>query len=352
MKEVLKQGISTPLLVLAACKSHSGRLLPTGEAASLANQFLVSGAGGVVGTLWDLTVDVHNFVLDRFYQRLNNGETIAAALRGAKLDYLEQCKDRLDPYYWGCIQYVGRDLQLFQPSGPRVIKGFKDLYGHNVSGRVVNNVFYYFNCNFQRYTLVKDWQPDPNISDWILKAGTEVWLYYDGRLQHFTLAKDWQPNPNISDLELKAGTEVWKYPDGQFQRFTLARYWQPYPGKNDWVLKAGTDVWKYPDGKPQRFTLAVDWPYPDKPDLVLKAGTEVWLSPDGNLQHFTLAKEWYPYPDKPDLVLKAGTEVWLSPDGNLQHFKLAKEWYPSLDKPDLMIRAYLLPISIRSFHGS
>jgi len=335
MKAVLKQGLTTPLLVLSACRSNVGRRLPSGEVASLANECLTSGVGGVVGTLWDLTVHAHNHILDGMYQRLNNGETVAESLRGAKLDYIEQEKDRTDPYYWSCLQYIGKDQKLFEPAIIMMNSG---------DGRqtFASNAIFYYTGRLQRLTLISDWLPDTNRPDWVCKHGTEFWQFPNGQAQRFTLANNHSPNsPRYPDLVLKANTEVLRYSTGRFQRYTLAEDWRPFPKNPELVLKAGTEVCEYPDERDgfESFTLARDFsPHTNETDLCIKAGTKIRFFPGGAFQSFTPANDYQPSAERPDMVVKAGTELRYFAKGQIECFTIAKD-FVFIGNPEWVFKA-------------
>jgi CHAT domain-containing protein len=94
------------LVVLSACRSARGRILPGEGVQSLAQAFFHAGARSVVASLWDVA-DVHTSrFMDDFYRRLANGETKERALRGAKLDACRRDPD-LPPRFWAAFVLLG-----------------------------------------------------------------------------------------------------------------------------------------------------------------------------------------------------------------------------------------------------
>ena len=48
--------------------------------------------------------------MERFYQRLAQGENTSSALRDAKLDLLVKYGERVSPFYWAAFVAVGECL--------------------------------------------------------------------------------------------------------------------------------------------------------------------------------------------------------------------------------------------------
>jgi CHAT domain-containing protein len=76
-------------VVLASCRSASGSVLRGEGVMSLARAFFQAGAHGVVASLWPLRDDESAALFDRFYRHLAGGESVAAALHGARADAIE-----------------------------------------------------------------------------------------------------------------------------------------------------------------------------------------------------------------------------------------------------------------------
>ena len=96
------------LVVLSACKSALGDLKKGEGVFSLARGFFYSGAHSVVSTLWNVNDKSTQEILSSFYNYLDQGKTKSAALRLAKLEYLDNnSHSEISPYYWSSLILVG-----------------------------------------------------------------------------------------------------------------------------------------------------------------------------------------------------------------------------------------------------
>jgi CHAT domain-containing protein len=104
------------LVVLSACDSAEGALLPGEGPLSLARAFFAAGARAVVATRWPLRDDDAAFMIERFYKGLAEGRTVAAALQVARRDAIEA---RLPAAAWAGLAVLGDGGQqpvVAQPS--------------------------------------------------------------------------------------------------------------------------------------------------------------------------------------------------------------------------------------------
>jgi CHAT domain-containing protein len=93
-----------PLVVLAACGTFRGDALHVAGMSSLSRAFLVAGARGVVGTLWEIDDDVSAAVFLRFHEHLRTGMAPARALRAAQLDARSSPDSRMQhPATWAPV---------------------------------------------------------------------------------------------------------------------------------------------------------------------------------------------------------------------------------------------------------
>ena len=91
------------LLVLSACKTAQGNRRAALGLAGVAAQ---ANVRTTVATLWQVKDATTAELMARFYQELNQGQSIAAALRQAQLMLLEDLDTRL-PYFWAPFVIVG-----------------------------------------------------------------------------------------------------------------------------------------------------------------------------------------------------------------------------------------------------
>lgn len=90
MREIADLRLGSPVLVLSSCRGASGTVLRGEGTMSLARAFFQAGSPAVVASLWPLRDDDAAALFDRFYRRLGEGRSVAAALRAAQLDRLSE----------------------------------------------------------------------------------------------------------------------------------------------------------------------------------------------------------------------------------------------------------------------
>jgi CHAT domain-containing protein len=96
-----------PLVVLAACGTFRGNAVHVSGMSSLAQSFLIAGARGVVGTLWEVDDDVSALLFSRFHQFLRAGASAARALRAVQVELIHDPNPRLQhPATWAPVQYL------------------------------------------------------------------------------------------------------------------------------------------------------------------------------------------------------------------------------------------------------
>jgi CHAT domain-containing protein len=97
----------SPLVVLAACGTLRGSALHVAGMSSLSRAFLIAGARGVVGTLWEVDDDVSAALFRRFHAHLRAGMAPAEALRAAQVDAIRSPDPRLaHPATWSPVELL------------------------------------------------------------------------------------------------------------------------------------------------------------------------------------------------------------------------------------------------------
>jgi CHAT domain-containing protein len=97
----------SPLVVLAACGTLRGNPLHVAGMSSLSRAFLLAGARGVVGTLWEVDDDVSAVLFRSFHAHLRAGMPPAEALRAAQIDALHSPDPRLrHPASWSPVELL------------------------------------------------------------------------------------------------------------------------------------------------------------------------------------------------------------------------------------------------------
>ncbi len=105
------------LVTLSACDTESGKMVRGEGVQSFSRAFLAAGARSTVTTLWRVADAPTADFMRLFYARLAQGETKAAALRAAKLNFLRSGSQLAQPQYWAAFVLNGDG----RVSIPRVI---------------------------------------------------------------------------------------------------------------------------------------------------------------------------------------------------------------------------------------
>ena len=87
--------------VLSACETGYGKFRQGEGVISLARSFMYAGVPSLVVSLWQVNDNSTSRIMRSFYEYLSNGLTKDAALRQAKLDYIEIAKGvSAHPAFW------------------------------------------------------------------------------------------------------------------------------------------------------------------------------------------------------------------------------------------------------------
>jgi CHAT domain-containing protein len=107
VREIIRLKLNAQLATLSACDTGVGKLQGEEGISNLPEAFLVAGARSVVASLWSADDTSASSLMENFYKRLADGESVSAALRNAKLDMLSKFGNDLNPYYWAAFISVG-----------------------------------------------------------------------------------------------------------------------------------------------------------------------------------------------------------------------------------------------------
>ncbi len=107
VREIIRLRLNAELTTLSACDTGVGKLQGQEGISNLVEAFLVAGSKSVVASLWSADDTSASALMERFYQRLAQGENASSALRNAKLDLLAKYGDQLSPFYWAAFITVG-----------------------------------------------------------------------------------------------------------------------------------------------------------------------------------------------------------------------------------------------------
>ena len=92
------------LVVLSGCESALGRATQGEGVLGVAAAFFAAGARSLVASIWEVDDRATADLMERFYDGLADGKTVAAALRAAQL---EARKEKPHPFYWAGFVVIG-----------------------------------------------------------------------------------------------------------------------------------------------------------------------------------------------------------------------------------------------------
>src|SRR5437588_11716771 len=107
VREIIRLHLNAEMTTLSACDTGVGKLQGQEGISNLVEAFLVAGSKSVVASLWSADDTSASALMERFYQRLAQGENASSALRDAKLDLLVKYGDQVGPFYWAACVAVG-----------------------------------------------------------------------------------------------------------------------------------------------------------------------------------------------------------------------------------------------------
>ena len=108
------------MVVLSACRSASGTVLPGEGVLGLARAFFQGGARAVVGSLWPLRDDDAAALFGAFYGQLAQGRSLDEALRLARIERIE---DGAPAAAWAGVVLLGDGATAPFPAQRRAGRG-------------------------------------------------------------------------------------------------------------------------------------------------------------------------------------------------------------------------------------
>ncbi len=101
-KDIYNLSLNAEMIVLSACETGDGEFFKGEGVVSLGSAFFYAGAKSIVSTLWSVDDASTKKLIEFFYRGIKAGQTKSAALRQAKLQYLEQT-NYPHPFYWAAF---------------------------------------------------------------------------------------------------------------------------------------------------------------------------------------------------------------------------------------------------------
>ena len=92
------------LVVLSGCESALGRATQGEGVLGVAAAFFAAGARSLVASIWEVDDRVTADLMERFYQGLAQGKSVAGSLRAAQLDIRQK---KPHPFYWAGFVVIG-----------------------------------------------------------------------------------------------------------------------------------------------------------------------------------------------------------------------------------------------------
>ncbi len=102
---------NTRLAILSACETGGGKLIRGEGVISLSRAFSYAGCQNMIMSQWKANDQSTAYILKKLHQYLRSGNSIAAALQQAKLDYLNESSIEArykTAGYWAHLRYTGQ----------------------------------------------------------------------------------------------------------------------------------------------------------------------------------------------------------------------------------------------------
>lgn len=106
--ELYNMEINAELVALSACNTGVGRIQKGEGAMSIARGFAYAGCPNIAMTLWPVSDQATQILMENFYTNMLKGMSKAEALRQAKLQFLDNGKGLITvPYFWSGMLMIG-----------------------------------------------------------------------------------------------------------------------------------------------------------------------------------------------------------------------------------------------------
>jgi CHAT domain-containing protein len=118
LRDLYQRSIPAELVVLSACQTQTGTMVPGEGVLGLSRGFFYAGSRSVVASLWNLNDFSTSQISQWFYEQLAAGTTKGEALRQSKLRFLADERFpayQKSPYYWAGLTYYGNAGPLAAP---------------------------------------------------------------------------------------------------------------------------------------------------------------------------------------------------------------------------------------------
>lgn len=106
-RELYQLKLQAEMVVLSACETGTGELQRGEGVISLARGFSYAGAKSIITTLWSVDDQKTKNLMEGFYGYIKAGQPKDAALRQAKLDFIDHYSHDAHPFYWAAFIPIG-----------------------------------------------------------------------------------------------------------------------------------------------------------------------------------------------------------------------------------------------------
>lgn len=106
-RDLYNMRLNADMVVLSACETGIGELQKGEGVISLARGFSYAGAKSIITTLWSVNDAKTKELMEHFYTYIKMGKTKDAALRQAKLDFIDQYSHAAHPFFWASFISIG-----------------------------------------------------------------------------------------------------------------------------------------------------------------------------------------------------------------------------------------------------
>ncbi len=145
--EIINMQLSSQMVVLSACETGTGDLREGEGIMSLTRGFHNAGAPTLITSLWPAYDLPSVKIMEVFYRELQNGNSVAQAIRIAKLEYLKNSStSNSHPAYWANYQLSGKNaiIDIMKP-GPKLW-----MIGIGISIIIIMGLIFFYRKKFRR----------------------------------------------------------------------------------------------------------------------------------------------------------------------------------------------------------
>ncbi len=142
--ELFGMDLEASIVVLSACNTGTGKYREGEGIISLTRGFMYAGVPSIVMTNWEVHDQTGAWMMERFYENLNNGMGKDVALQQAKIDFLAQANQlKSHPYFWASYVVIGDAAPInlqsdYKWAKAAVILAFLLLMALVFRGRLIN----------------------------------------------------------------------------------------------------------------------------------------------------------------------------------------------------------------------